>query len=451
MRRMHLIGIGGAGMSGIARLLLARGFEVTGSDLKASRGLEDLRALGASVFVGHSPGNVGEPDAVVVSSAIPESNAELSGARGRGIPVFARAQVLGALMSGKRSFAVSGTHGKTTTTSMLSVILERSGLDPTFVIGGDLNEIGSGARHGEGDVFVAEADESDGSFLLLPSEVAVVTNVEEDHLDFYAGKEEICAAFATFMERAKTVIACGDDPGARTAIAMSGRETITYGLSPGNDVTVEPVGQNGAAGGAVLRGLPGGPVDLALRPRGVHNLLNATAAVVAAGLAGVPAGDAAVALQSFGGVRRRLEYRGMARGAVFYDDYAHHPTEVRATLAAVPGAGRRLLAVFQPHRYTRTEAMWRPMGESLSRADVVVITDVYGAGEDPIPGVSGKLLVDALADAEPGKRLVYLPRRHDVVQFLAQEVRSGDVVLTLGAGDITMVAEETLDRIRGDA
>lgn len=454
-RRVHLIGIGGAGMSGVARLLMARGVEVRGSDLKDSTGLEDLRAAGATVFVGHSPGQLGEstgggePDAVVISSAIPERNAELVAARDRGILVLARAQVLAALAGGRRTLAVSGTHGKTTTTSMLAVILERAGLDPTFVIGGDLNEIGSGARHGEGDVFAAEADESDGSFLLFRPDVAVITNVDVDHIDFYTqGRAEIESAFARFAEQSVNIVACGDDEGARRALSLAGREAVTYGVEPGNvaRLSIAKVDRLETRGWLATDG--GETVDIRLRVCGVHNLLNASAAVLSASLVGVEPVAAAEAVGTFSGVRRRFEHRGGAGGSDFYDDYAHHPTEVSATLAAASRDGhRRLVAVFQPHRYTRTQAMWRELGESLSEADLVVVTDVYGAGEDPIPGVSGKLLVDALAAARPGKRLIYLPRRSDVVEFLAREVREGDLVLTLGAGDITTVADETLERI----
>jgi UDP-N-acetylmuramate--alanine ligase len=461
MRRVHLIGIGGAGMSGIARLLLARGVEVTGSDLKDSRLLHELRSTGATVEVGHREEHLPEDlDAVVVSTAIREGNPELAEARRRALPVLARAQVLAALMTGARSIAVSGTHGKTTTTSMLAVILDRAGADPTYVIGGDLNEAGSGARPGRGDLFVAEADESDGSFLLLPADVAVITNVEEDHLDFYrGGRPEIQAAFARFAGSAGTVVACGDDPGAVACLDDAGVDAVTYGRGPANDAVLVAE-EDGPLGPRCRLRVPDGTVvALELRVRGRHNLLNASAAVLAAGLVGVPARVAAEAIGAFEGARRRFEYRGLAAGAAFYDDYAHHPTEVVATLGAarswldteVDGDGRRLVAVFQPHRYTRTEAMWRALGQSLCGADVVVITDVYAAGEEPMPGVTGKLLVDALAEAAPGKRLVYLPRRHDVVEFLAAEVRPGDLVLTLGAGDITMVAEETLDRIRESA
>ena len=445
--RIHLIGIGGAGMSGIAHLLLARGVGVHGSDLKDSRMLAELRRAGAVVHAGHSPENLDSPDAVVISTAIPDRNPELAEARHRGIPVFVRIQALAALGEGKQTFGISGTHGKTTTTSMLAVILERTGRDPTYAIGGDLNEVGSGARHGDGPSFVAEADESDGSFLLLSPDVAVVTNIEADHLDFYrGGMPEILDAFAAFFTKSKEIIVCGDDAGAREALSKAGRQATTYGLGAGNDVVLTPSdrGLGSSAGQVVIAGVTH---EMVLQVPGTHNLLNATAAVIAAGHAGVPPEEAVEALKAFAGVRRRFEYRGTARGAEFYDDYAHHPTEIRATLEAASGRGR-VLAVFQPHRYSRTEALWRDLGEALGGSDVAVVTDVYAAGEEPIPGVTGKLLVDSLAESAPGKRLLYLPHRGDVVSFLTDEVRSGDLVLTLGAGDITNISEETLERIR---
>jgi len=436
-------------MSGIARLLLAAGVAVRGSDLKDSRGLSELREAGATVFVGHEERQVEDegdpPDVVVVSSAIPASNPELARARALGVRVLARAQVLAALARGRRTLIVSGTHGKTTTTSMLSVILERVGSDPTFVIGGDLNEIGSGARYGAGEVFVAEADESDGSFLLFRPDVAIITNVEEDHLDFYrGGGREIEAAFAAFVERSRTVIACGDDAGVRAALALAGRDAITYGWDGSNQVVVR-LFEAGRAGVDGQIEIDGATARVGLRVAGAHNLLNAAGAIVAAREVGVEPRDAAEAIATFSGVRRRFEHRGAMGGAEFFDDYAHHPTEISATLAAAADGGhRRVVAVFQPHRYTRTQALWRELGESLAGADVVVVTDVYAAGELAIPGVSGKLLVEALAAAKPGKRLVYLPHRSDVARFLAQEMREGDLVLTLGAGDITAVADETL-------
>lgn len=449
MRSAHLVGIGGAGMSGIARLLLARGVAVSGSDLKESPGLLLLGGAGARVMVGHREEHLGSPDAVVVSTAIRGDNPEVRAARDRGIPILARAQVLAALMAERRGVAVAGTHGKTTTTSMVAVILERAGLDPTYVIGGDLNESGSNARSGGGDLFVAEADESDGSFLLLRPDLAVVTNVEPDHLDFFADAEEVEAAFVAFCRGVGKLVVCADDPGAMRVAEVAGASVFTYGIGAGSDAVLGDVTVDGTGGRGVVRfGDDGSQVELGVVLPGRHYLLNATAAMVLARELGVPPPVAAEGLASFTGVRRRFEARGTARGARFVDDYAHHPTEIAATLAGARADGPgRLVAVFQPHRYSRTAAMWRELGTSLADADVVVVTDVYGAGEMPMPGVSGKLLVDALLEAAPRKRAVYLPSRADIPRFLSREVREGDLVLTLGAGDVTMVGEETLARI----
>jgi UDP-N-acetylmuramate--alanine ligase len=447
--RLHLIGIGGAGMSAMARLLMARGIGVSGSDLKRSRALDELAAAGATVFEGHDASQVdaaGRPEAVVVSSAIPPHNPEVVRASEEGIPVWARAQVLAGLAHGRRSIAVSGTHGKTTTTSMIAVVLERAGLDPTFLIGGELNESGTGARHGAGEWFVAESDESDGSFLLLDPDIAVVTNVAEDHLNFYGSGDHVVRAFARFFTQARTIVTCGDDPGAVEALRRAGRDAITYGSARGNVARVEINDPDeGGARGALH--VDGRRIEIALRVRPRHNVLNAAAAILAAREAGVDPDVAAEALRAFSGIRRRFEFRGIAHGAEFYDDYAVHPTEVAAVLGAVGPRYRRTVAVLQPHRYSRTRAMWQGLGESLALADVAVITDVYPASEDPIPGVTGKLLVEALTETAPSKRVVYLPKHQDVVQFLAGEVRPGDIVITLGAGDITMVPDETVERI----
>jgi UDP-N-acetylmuramate--alanine ligase len=450
LRRVHLVGIGGAGMSGLARLFLPGGVEVSGSDLKESPALAELRALGAVVAVGHDAGRLGEPDAVIVSTAIGPGNPEVEEAHRRGIAVLARAQVLAAMMRERRGIAVAGTHGKTTTTSMLAVILERAGLDPTYVVGGDLNESGSNARSGSGDVFLAEADESDGSFLLLEPEVGVVTNVEADHLDFYRDAPEIEAAFTAFCRRSRLVVACADDPGAVRVVEASGATAVWYGEAAGADVAIE--GTTLGRGGGTCRirvsatgGLEPWSGRLVVPVPGGQHLLNAAAAVAVATRMGIAAADAVEALEGFGGVRRRWEVRGRIGGAAFVDDYAHHPTEISATLRAARADGAdRIVAVFQPHRFSRTAALWRSLGESLADADLVVVTDVYGAGELPVPGVTGKLVVDGLVEAAPGKRAVYLPRRSDVAAFLAREVRPGDLVLTLGAGDITMVGSETL-------
>jgi UDP-N-acetylmuramate--alanine ligase len=451
IRRIHMIGIGGAGMRNLARLFLARGIEVTGSDLKASKGIEELRALGATIAVGHDPSNLGEPDAVVVSSAIAESNPELREARRRDVAVWARAQALAAAAADRRQVAVAGTHGKTTTTSMIALVLERSGLDPTYVIGGDPNETGSGARAGSGDVFVAEADESDGSFLLGRPAIGVITNVEVDHVDFYpGGREEIEAAFAEFARRCEHVVVCADDAGAMRAVEAAGASVTTYGTVAEADVRVDITSVG--PGGARSRVDAGGrSCDLRLEVDGPHNVMNAAASVSVALLLGVGLPAACDALASFMGVHRRFELRGRARGADFYDDYGHVPTELAVTLDVARRRGaRRVVAVFQPHRYSRTQALWRELGASLVEADVVVVTDVYGAAQEPIPGVTGKLVVVGIARAGAGTRVVYLPHRGDVVEFLHGEVREGDLVITMGCGDVWMLGDAALERIASE-
>jgi UDP-N-acetylmuramate--alanine ligase len=447
-RRIHMVGIGGAGMRNLARLFLARGIAVSGSDLKESKGLAELAEAGATVAVGHAAEHVGDAGALVISSAIRENNVELVEAGRRGIPVWMRAQALAAAAAEHRAIAVAGTHGKTTTTSMVALILERAGVDPTYVIGGDPNETGSGARSGAGEVFVAEADESDGSFLLMRPAVGIVTNVEVDHVDFYpGGLQEIEAAFTTFAERCEHVVVCADDERAARAVAAADRPTTTYGTRADADLRLE-IGGVGPAGasGALVTG--GSRHALRLPIDGVHNLLNAAAAVAAAGEVGVPVETAVTALAEFGGVHRRFERRGSARGALFYDDYGHVPTELAVTLDVArrtePG---RLVAVFQPHRYSRTQALWRELGASLVEADLIVVTDVYGAAQDPIPGVTGKLVVRGIAEAAPRARVVYLPHRRDVVEFLDREVRPGDLVITMGCGDVWMLGDAALERI----
>jgi UDP-N-acetylmuramate--alanine ligase len=450
----HLVGIGGAGMSGLARLLLAGGVRVSGSDLKETPALTQLRAAGADAKVGHRAANVGDVDAVVISTAIGRENPEVVEAVSREVPVLARAQVLAALMRRHRGVAIAGTHGKTTTTSILALILERTGHDPTYIVGGDLNESGSNARAGSGELFVAEADESDGSFLLLDPEVALVTNVEVDHLDFFANREDIEAAFVAFCLRAEKVVACADDPGAARVVEAAGIEPFWYGETATSGVRIAEVRAvpPGSVARLVVSGAgPEWEGEMEVPVPGRQYVMNSAGAVAAAILLGVLPAAAAEAVRGYGGVRRRWERQGAARGAEFVDDYAHHPTEIAATLSAARDNDHaRVLAVFQPHRYSRTAAMWRSLGESLGDADLVVVTDVYGAGEEPVAGITGKLVVDGLVEARPGKRAVYLPRRPDLAPFLAREVREGDLILTMGAGDITMLAEETLALMGGN-
>jgi len=452
VRRVHMIGIGGAGMRNLARLLLARGIAVSGSDLKESKGLAELREAGAGVVVGHAAEQLGDADAVVISSAIGPSNPEFAAARERGIPVWARAQALAAAAAGSRAIAVAGTHGKTTTTSMIAHVLERAGRDPTYVIGGDPNETGSGARAGAGDLFVAEADESDGSFLLMRPAVGIITNVEIDHVDFYpGGREEIEAAFAAFAERSDHVVVCADDDGAMRSVGATTTAMTTYGTDVDADVRLEiaSVGPGGARG-TIRAG--DDVLGLSLAVDGAHNLRNAAATVAACVTVGLDAAVAVEALASFAGVHRRFELRGAVRGASFYDDYGHVPTELSVTLDVARRTGPdRLIAVFQPHRYSRTQALWRELGASLVEADVVVVTDVYGAAQEPIPGVTGKLIVRGIAEASPATRVVYLPHRADVVEHLDRDVRAGDLVITMGCGDVWMLGDAALDRIREGA
>jgi UDP-N-acetylmuramate--alanine ligase len=448
VKTVHLIGVGGAGMRNLARLFLARGIRVSGSDLKDSEELRQLAAAGARIRVGHDADALEAPDAVVISSAIAEGNPELAAARARGLVVWARQQAIAAFASTHRSIAVAGTTGKTTTTSMIATVLEHAGLDPTYLIGGDLNESGSGAKTGDGDLFLFEADESDGSFLLTDPTIGVVTNVEVDHVDFYPGGEgELRLAFAEFCARAGGVIMCADDEGAGEAVRVAGVDAIRYGVTPNADLrlTIETPGPGGARGSVAVDGRT---VPLALPIDGAHNLLDATAAIAVGGVVGVPAEAATLALSSFGGVRRRFERRGSARGAEFYDDYAHVPTELAVTIdVARARKPRRLVAVFQPHRYSRTRALWRELGASLTKADLIVVTDVYGANQAPIPGVTGELVVDGVRRAVPEREVVYAPQREDAISFLAREVREGDFVITLGCGDVWMLGDAALARI----
>jgi UDP-N-acetylmuramate--alanine ligase len=447
--RVHLIGIGGAGMSGIARILLARGVAVSGSDAKDSDVVRALRALGARIEVGHAAAHLPEtPATVVVSTAIRAGNPELAAAHERGLPLVHRAQALAALTAGRRLAAVAGTHGKTSTTSMLTVVLQTCGLDPSFAIGGDLASSGAGAHHGGGDVFVVEADESDGSFTAFAPDVAVVTNVEPDHLDHHGTEQAYRAVFAAFVDRivpGGTLVACADDPGVAPLVERARERGLTvrrYGRA-GEDATLLEFLPDGV--GSRVRARVGG-TELALRLAvpGEHMALNALGAALAALELGVRHECLTEGLAGFEGVRRRFECRGRVGGVAVYDDYAHHPTEVAATLRAaraVAGAGRVVVA-FQPHLYSRTRTFADAFGAALGLADEVVVLDVYGAREDPEPGVSGALVADAVP--LPPDRVHHVPDAAQVPAVLAGLARPGDLVLTMGAGDVTVLGPEVL-------
>lgn len=448
--RVHFVGIGGAGMSGIARIMLARGMSVSGSDARESAATVALRALGARVETGHAAEHLGDAHTVVVSTAIRVDNQEVVAARARGLAVLPRAAALAAVMRGRRGVAIAGTHGKTTTTSMLTVALQHSGGDPSFAIGGNLNESGANAHDGTGDVFVAEADESDGSFLLLSPEVAVVTNVEPDHLDHYGTAAAVERAFVEFVGRISTdgtLIVCADDVGARRlarAARQHGTRVRTYGEASDADIRITDLDTTSgrARFRLVVHGRRRGLIALQLAGR--HNALNATAAY-AAGLAlGFPSADLIGGLAAFTGTRRRFELKGTAAGVRVFDDYAHHPTELIAVLTAARDVvhGGRVIACFQPHLVSRTRFFATELGAALALADEVVVMDVYAAREDPEPGVTGALVASAVPLAP--EHVTYEPSWSATPRILATIARAGDVVITFGAGDVTLVGPEVL-------
>jgi UDP-N-acetylmuramate--alanine ligase len=447
--RVHFIGIGGAGMSGIARIMLARGLPVSGSDAKDSVALTALRALGAEVHVGHAAEHVGAVDTVVISTAIRKANVELVEAQRRGLRVIHRAGALASVMVGRLAVAVAGTHGKTTTTSMLTVAIQHCGADPSFAIGGNLNESGANAHNGSGDVFIAEADESDGSFLLYSPTAAIVTNVEADHLDHYGTAEAVSEAFDRFADRVQPggfLITCADDDGARvlaTAARARGVDVRTYGESADADLRLVEVTTRGTGSfEAVARGRRLGRVRLRLPGR--HNLLDAAAALQMGLGLGFPLDRLREGLESFSGTRRRFELKGVAGGVRVYDSYAHHPTELAADLAAARDVaeGGRVVVVFQPHLYSRTSFFAAEFGAALGLADEVVVMDIFAAREDSVPGVTGALVAAAVPLSPP--HLVYEPSWSAVAAHLAQRARPGDLVLTCGAGDVTMIGPEVL-------
>ncbi|MDO4436934.1 MAG: UDP-N-acetylmuramate--L-alanine ligase [Coriobacteriaceae bacterium] len=454
-KRAHFIGVGGAGMSGIALVLHERGFTVTGSDLKTSRYVRQLTRAGVAVHVGHEASTIDEvsPDVVVVSTAIPETNPELMRARELGIPVWHRAKMLSALGYGRTTVAAAGTHGKTTTSSMVATMLDRMGLDPSFLIGGIVEGYGTNGKNGDGEHFVVEADESDSSFLYLSPHVVIVTNVEADHMDHYSSLEEIEDTFCAFMGLVGedgTVIVCGEDPRLVELARSTGRTVLTYGEGEGFDITCTPVASSRAHvfGTDFTVALPNGceiPVSIKNNP-GRHNMLNATAALGAAFALGLDTARAGEALSTFEGARRRFTQVGEVRGVSIVDDYGHHPTEVKATLAAAKQLDfERVAVVFQPHRYTRLQALCDDFVEAFADADTVVLIDVFPAGEMPIPGVTSKMLADKIAAAHPEKVVRYVADHPALMACLDEVVASGDLLITMGAGDVTTVGPEYLE------
>ena len=439
-----MVGVGGAGMSAIASVLAAMGHRVTGSDLKSSPVTERLAAQGVAVSVGHRAEHVGDVDAVTFSPAVAERNPELAEARRRGIPVLRRATVLSAIAATRRAIAVAGTHGKTTTSSMLALVLVEAGLQPSFLIGADVNEIGTNAAWGSGEWLVLEADESYGTFEELRPEVAAVTSIEPDHLDHYGTFAALREAFERFMAGTTgPSVVCADDATARSAGLQVGAHSV--GLAPDATYPMSAVEQGRSSVAFTLAGPTGEVGRISLPMPGLHNARNAAVAAVSALEIGVPFRAVAAALARFAGVPRRFEFRGEARGVTFVDDYAHLPSEVRAVLAAArAGDWGRVVAVFQPHRFTRTAALAEEFGSAFGDADVVVVTDVYGAGDPPIPGVTGRLVADAVAARRPGTDVRYAPTADDVAAEVAGLLAPGDLCCTLGAGDLTLLPDRLL-------
>ncbi|MCL2402700.1 MAG: UDP-N-acetylmuramate--L-alanine ligase [Coriobacteriia bacterium] len=444
----HFIGVGGAGMSALALVLLQRGVRITGSDLKESRYTRTLQSAGMDVFIGHDAANLGNPEVVVISTAIPEEkNPELREARRRNLPVWKRAQMLAEITKDITTLAVAGTHGKTSTSSMLANTLEVLGKNPGFCIGGEVDAFSANAREGSGDLHVVEADESDGSFVWLTPQIAIITNLEQEHVDHYDSYEQLEQVFADFIGRIPEeglLVACGDDKELLELGRASGKNMLTYGSGadcnirysnvrpfagkPGSDFIIEYQGQSY-------------PASITLP--GEHMVSNATAVFATVVSLGVSPQEAASALGSFQGVRRRFEFTGECGGVTLVDDYGHHPTEIAVTLEGAKNLGyKRTVVVFQPHRYSRTQAFEQEFGSAFKHADLVILTDVFSGGETPIPGISGRTIVNSILNCNPDAQVVWLPRRQNLSDYLCKNTRSGDLLITMGAGDVTGVGPE---------
>ena len=452
-QHIHFVGIGGVGMSGIAEVLLNMGYRVTGSDQRRGEAVERLEQLGAKVFVGHDPANVAGAHVVVYSSAVARDNVEVAEARARQVPVIPRAEMLAELMRLKYAIAVAGTHGKTTTTSLIASVLAEGRLDPTVVVGGRIRSLGSNARLGQGEYMVAEADESDGSFLRLTPTMAVVTTIDAEHLDYYGTLERVSEAFLAFVNKVPfygAAVLCLDQPNVQLLIPRVEKRIITYGLESAADLTAHRLTLSGltARFEVLHRGQPLG--ECLLRVPGRHNVLNAMAAIAVGLDLEIPFVTIQRGLAEFSGVQRRFQVRGESRGVLVVDDYGHHPAEIRATLAAAKaGFDRRVVTVFQPHRYTRTLHLRQEFLTAFNQSDVLVVMDIYPAGEAAIEGVTGQDLADAIR-AHGHRDVVYLASdRERILAHLEDVLRPGDLVLTLGAGDVGQLGRALLERLEG--
>src|SRR5271168_999333 len=447
-QHIHMVGIGGIGMSGIAEVLLTLGYSVSGSDTKPSTIKERLQDLGATIFEGHKAENVEGAHVVVISSAVKADNPELAEACKRKIPVIPRAEMLAELMRLKYGIAVAGAHGKTTTTSMVASILAAAHLDPTFVVGGRVNQAGTTARVGRGDYFVVEADESDRTFLMFAPVVAVVTTIDREHLDQYSSLDDIQGAFLQFVNRVPfygTAILCLDEPNVQAIIPNVKRPIITYGTSSQADLVISDVKLEGLGSEFRLtyRGDDLGIFKL-IHPPGIHNVRNAAAAAAVALYLNVASDLIREGLAKFAGVGRRFDIKGVVNGITVVDDYGHHPVEIRATLEAARGCKfNRLLVLFQPHRYTRTEHLWDEFSRAFNQADVLALMDIYAASENPIPGISSEALAKSIREAGH-KHVNYFDSMQNAIEFLLREARPGDAILTIGAGNVSRASNELM-------
>jgi UDP-N-acetylmuramate--alanine ligase len=448
-KKYFLVGIGGAGMSAIALVLQGMGYYVRGSDLKRSRYTRTLETEGIEILIGHRRDNIEGSDAVVYSAAIQSDNPELKEARSKGIPVYERSDILSRLLDRGKGIAVAGTHGKTTTTSMISMILRGLGMDPTIIVGGELNELGSNAIKGKGDYIIAEACESDGSFIKYRPFISVVTNIEEDHLDYYRDMDELNSSFFQFISNTKKngfIVINSDEIDLTGLSDRKNRNIITFGLSSKNDLYADNITYSNLGSSFELNEKGEKKLIVELNVPGLHNIKNSLAALSVCSALNIDLDRAKEVLKYFTGVKRRFEKRGEKNGILVFDDYAHHPSEVKATLeAAVLSTGkRRIVTVFQPHRYSRLAKLNKDFSRAFDKSDVLIITDVYGAGEPPVPGINGKILIDSIIESGYPNRVIYIPKLLDIPEYLQQELRSGDVLLLLGAGDITRVTDEIL-------
>lgn len=447
-KKIHFIGIGGVGMSGIALVANARGMQISGSDMKESRATRRLVDAGIKVSIGHDAANLpDDADAIVVSSAIPDTNPELVEAKRRGISVWHRSHMLAALGQGKKTLACAGTHGKTTSSSMLATTIDRMGLDPSFVIGGTVDGYNTNAKNGEGDYYIVEADESDGSFVHLSPYVALITNIEPDHLDHYGSLEAIYDAFGDFLSLLPdegAAVVCADNPRLAQVAHSVNKRTVVYGEKGKGkcDVSFEVTGRSGL-GYAFTVTFPDNTsvaVEITKNP-GRHNVLNATGVLGVVWACGLDVTEAAKALSTFSGVRRRFDLVGQAAGVTVVDDYAHHPTEIAATIRAASKLDfNHVHVLFQPHRYTRTESLARIFGPAFDNADSVTVMDVYPAGETPIPGISGKTVAESILKHNSRQQVAWMPHRQEIVPYMVAKLVPGDLLITMGAGDVTSMA-----------